>query len=288
MDFKNEEIKQEYNRIIKENKNIDGLSHPFINVDDTLKAYFTLADYFSDQSSEMVEPMFIGVRSIDLLCSALGRQNVSFGNRAKYTTPIEICSTLFYGMVKNHSFQDGNKRTALLILLYQLNLYNYLPSSSVKEYEKLVVSTAANTLKQTHQNYWNKHNGEKDQEVQTIAHFLRKHTKKKDNTYHVSMTMSDMNNALKKYDVESKVDNGKIQFSRVVRKGIFRKAITLQYTVVFGGWTRAVGANTAREILKNLDLYHQFPDYKSFLDGNATFYSLISQFEGPFRRLKDE
>ena len=57
--------------------------------------------------------MLIGVRDLNLLGSAIGRQSASFGGKTKYTNPVDICATLFYGLVKNHSFSDGNKRTAL-------------------------------------------------------------------------------------------------------------------------------------------------------------------------------
>ncbi len=289
MKFQDKNIETEYNRIKKECPDLENMAHPLINVSDTLKAYFALADYFTDESSGKKETMLVGIRSLDLLCSALGRQVVSFGSKSKYSSPLEICSTLFFGMVKNHSFSDGNKRTALLLLLYQLNLYNYLPSSSVREYETLVVATAANTLPQTYPNIWSKYKDCDDAEVKTIAHFLRKHTKKKDHTYHLKITMMDMDSALKKYNVESHVDNGKIQFTRtIVQKGFFKKEEQASFCMVFGGWTRTIGATTARDLLKALKLYDQFPNYKSFLGGEDALYTLINDFEAPLRRLKDE
>lgn len=90
--------------------------------------------------------MLIGVRDTNLLGSAIGRQNIRFGGKTKYTDKIDICATLFFGLVKNHSFSDGNKRTALLILLYQLGLFGYMPNVSQKKFEKLVVSVAANKI----------------------------------------------------------------------------------------------------------------------------------------------
>lgn len=58
--------------------------------------------------------------------------------------------------------------------------------------------------------------------------------------------------------------------------------------MVFGGWTRSIGPQTAREILTSLELYDQYADYQSFIDGQEPYYSLIQEFEVPLRRLKDE
>ena len=288
MVFNNPEIEHEYDRLHKVYPDLQNVNHPLINVSDTLRAYFCLADYFTDASSDTTESMLIGVRSMDLLYSALGRQTVSYGGRRKYSNPIDICSTLFYGMVKNHSFCDGNKRTALLVLLYQLDLYNYLPSAKVNEFEKLVVAVAANDLSGQYASVWKKYKKHDDTEIMTIAHLLRKMTKRKDHSYHVKITMRDMVNALKSHGVTCSIDNGKAHFERPLPAKWFRPAEVLKYSVVFGGWTRSVGASTAREILNALKLYNQFPDYQSFMDGNEPFYNLIQDFEGPLLRLKDE
>ena len=102
------DLEAEYERLLSENPDIEELCGDYINVSDTLKAYFILADYFTDPTSEVVEKMLIGVRDFNLLISALCRQVVSYDGRKKYTDKIDICATLFYGLVKNHSFSDGN------------------------------------------------------------------------------------------------------------------------------------------------------------------------------------
>lgn len=179
MEFTSHEIKNEFDRLISLYPDVPKLSHPYINVSDALRAYMTLADYFTDPSSDSTESMLIGLRSADLLYSALSRQVVSFEGRKKYTTDLDICSTLFFGMVKNHSFSDGNKRTALLTLLYQLNLYGRFPNCSVKEYERLVVAVAANNLREKYHDVWKKFSKYDDKEIRTISYLLGRMTKKK-------------------------------------------------------------------------------------------------------------
>ena len=287
MTFNSIEIQQEYDRLLGKVQDFTEIQHPLINLSDTLRAYFALADYFTDDSSGYTETMLVNVRSIDLLCSAIGRQIVSFDGHIKYTNPIDICSTLFYGMVKNHSFSDGNKRTALLVLLYQLDMYSYLPNCSVNEFERLVVAVAANQLEKQYSTIWKKFKKRDDPEIATIAYLLRRMTTKKDHKYHLKITMKDMVSALSNYNVNYEVENGKIRFERKHKNWIgFEK--TFKYTVVFGGWTRCIGPQTARDILTNLELYNQIPDYRAFIDGQELYYSLIQDFEIPLRRLKDE
>lgn len=288
MKFNDISIAKEYERLLKEYKDLEGMEHPLINASDTLRAYFCLADYFTDPSSDTTETMLVGIRSTDLLYSALSRQTVSFGGKTKYTNPIDVCSTLFFGMTKNHSFSDGNKRTALLILLYQLDLFGYLPNAPVKDFENLVVAVAANKLHDKYRNIWKKYDSQDDTEVKTIAHFLRRNTKRKDHSYHLKITVKDMVAALEKYGVKCQIDKGKLHFERVIPAKLFRKREELHYAIPFGGWTRSIGAQTARDILQNIKLYDQIPDYQSFVDGNELFYSLIEDFEIPLRRLKDE
>ena len=192
MQFNDPSIASEFERLSLMYPDSIAFAHPLINVSDVLRAYFALADYFTDPSSDSTETMLVGLRSADLLYSALGRQCVSYGGKVKYTDPIDICSTLFFGMVKNHAFSDGNKRTALLTLLYQLNLYGYYPSCSVKEYEKLVVSIAANTLPTIYRECWKKFKKQEDSEIKTIAFALRRMTKRKDHSYHLKITAKDL------------------------------------------------------------------------------------------------
>lgn len=288
MKFNNVELEKECERILRDNPDIDGYRHPFVNVSDTIKAYFALADYFTDPSSDATESMLIGIRSMPLLCSALSRQTISFGSHTKYNNPIDICSTLFFGMVKNHSFSDGNKRTALLILLYQLDMYNYMPIAPIKDFEKLVVAVAANQLPVTYASIWKKYNKADDASIKTIAYILRKSTQKKDHSYHLKITVKDLVAALEKHGVTTSNSAGKMHFERVIPAKWFKKKENLQYAINFGGWTRCLGASTVRNILSALKLYEEIPDYQSLIDGNQLFYSLIEDFEGPLRRLKDE
>lgn len=288
MKYISHELREEYERITKENPDIEGIRHPYINISDVLHAYFILADYFTDESSSEVEHMLVGLRSADLLGSALGRQTVSFGGRRKYHDPIDICATLFYGLVKDHAFSDGNKRTALLTLLYQLTLYGYIPSAPVNQYERLVISVAANTLDKDYAKAWKKFKRNPEPEILVISYLLRRMTKRKDNSYHVSPTMKEFCTALGTTGVTYEINGSKIHFTRIEKRVWHWGQKKYQYTVSFNGWTRTVGAKTARDTLEMLNLYSQYASYQDIFDQETPLYSLVDQFSVPLRRLKDE
>src|SRR5207249_1336251 len=88
----------------------------------------------------------IGLKDIGLLQSAVGRQHVSFGGKAKWTNHFDICATLFFGLIKNHAFHDANKRTAFLTALFHLDTNGWCPAVSERQFEDLTVQVADNDL----------------------------------------------------------------------------------------------------------------------------------------------
>lgn len=298
MKYMRQDIRQEYERYRNLYPDLDEVRPPLMNVSDVLRAYFILADYFSDTTADgEVEKMLVGVRDMNLMISALGRQVVSFDGRVKYSQPLDICATLFFGLVKNHAFTDGNKRTALLTLLYQLDQYGYCPSAPQKEFEKLVVAVASNTLPLKYEKLW-KHTPQKqqtditDHSVYVISALLRRMTKRKDNTFHLDIPTRDFVYAIKKIDgCSCMIEGSKIKLQRCIKrkKWIFQTTYeTKNFSVSYRGDTRPIKAGTMREALEQLELYDQFPDYQSFIEGVDPRYMLIQQFEAPLRRLKDK
>lgn len=285
-----DDLKREYLFLTKNNPDIEGLEHPLINLSDAFRAYFILVHYFTDASTdEEQETMMVGIRSIDLLASALSRQNISFGGKQKYTNPLDICATLFFGVVKNHSFNDGNKRTALLLLLYQLQLYGYYPTAPKKQFESLVLHVADGSIETYYRRVYKKYKKSDDPVIRTLSYLLRSMTEKKDNAYHLSPTMKEFCSALEKCRVICKVENGKVKLTYTIPgRWKFFPAQEHNFYISFHGWTRTVGAKTARDTLKALGLYDQYPTYQRILNGTEPLYELIDEFKEPLRRLKDE
>ena len=290
MQYLPDDLKRELNFLTKNNPDIDGLVHPLINLSDSFRAYFILIHYFTDSSTdEDQEKMMVGIRSIDLLASALSRQTVSFGGKLKYTDPIDICSTLFFGMVKNHSFNDGNKRTALLVLLYQLQLFGYYPTAHEKQFEKLVLHVADSSIETHYRSIYKKFKRYDDAVIRTLSYLLRRMTAKKNNAYHIAPTMREFCAALESHGVKYKIETNKAKFSYKVPGHWF--TITHKekcYSIPFHGWTRTVGPKTARDTLDALGIYEQFPSYQHLLEGSDSLYELVDTFKEPLRRLKDK
>ncbi len=295
MMFVSKEIEENYKYELTQITDEEMLKQPLINFSDVLKAHYYLADYFLDNSSGAIEKMSVGVRSFQLLGSAVCRQIVSYGGKNKYNDPLQICSTLFYGLVTDHPFVDGNKRTALLILLYQLQLYGFYPNSNINNFERLVVSVAERSLPEKYYKVYKKYvkdkkdkkNNDVDAEVLTITHIVRRLTEKVDRSFHMNITMKDFCDMLSQIGVNYILDNNKIKFDLLKKKFLHSKKY--QYTVKFYGWTRPVEAGMARDVFDNLGLTEEYPSFKSAVkEKREPFYKLIKDFEAPLKRLKDK
>lgn len=287
MKYLDDELLKAYKYDLSQCPNIEDISSPLINISDVLKAHYILADYFTDPSANIeAETMMVGVRSYDLLYSAVCRQTCSYGHKSKYTDTLEICSTLFFGLVKDHAFHDGNKRTALLTLLNQMLMFGYYPNSSIYEFEKLVVAIAANKLEAKYNNAWKKFRKQDDQDIKVIAYLIRKMVDKKNSAYHNSITMKEFVKALEEQGVQCEHTGPKIKFTRMVPRRIFPKVYT--YAINFYGWTRLVEAKMARDTLDELHITEEFPTSQSLFEGREPLYKIVAQFEEPLRRLKDK
>lgn len=285
------EFALDYERERKAIGDVEGIQAPLINISDILRAHYILADYFTDASSDQpVEVMLVGVKNRNLLGSAVSRQTVSFCGRTKYTNSIEICSTLFYGLVKNHAFHDGNKRVSLLILLYQLYGYGYYPAAPATDFEKLVVAVAASTLSTQYRHVWKKFVKEPSKDdcaIQTIAFLLRRMTTRKSRSFHVSVTMKEFCAVLENHGVKCTQENGNLSITYVKKIGGLPYK-TIRHRLPFDGWTRIVDANQAQETLKILGLSDKHPTHQSILSQTDPLYTLVAHFEEPLRRLKDK
>lgn len=267
---------------------IEELKYPLISIENVLQAHYIIADYFTDPSANnKTETMLVGLRNQNLLASALCRQTVSYNGQNKYNNPIDICSTLFFGLVKDHAFHDGNKRTALLILLSQLNSYGYYPKKNFKEFEKLVLAIASNTLSEKYSNIWKKFKKINDPEVKCIAYILKGLTEKKDRSFHLNINMRQLCSSLEQHGVKYIEENMKIKFSRTI-SFMHLPIKKYSYTIQFYGWTRPVEARMARDTFNALHLTEEFANFQRIIDGSQSLYKIINQFEAPLRRLKDE
>jgi death on curing protein len=89
-----------------------------------------------------------GIRDSNLLHSALARPRQHF---AYATSPdiIDLAATLTTGIVKNHPFVDGNKRTGFLLGIMFLELNGIRFTASEDDATQAVLDLAASNLDET-------------------------------------------------------------------------------------------------------------------------------------------
>jgi len=89
-----------------------------------------------------------GVRSQELLESALAAPQATFSGQPIITDGVEIAASYLYYLCRNHPFVDGNKRVALascLVFLKQSQLSDF-KTLDVDQWEKLVLDVASSEL----------------------------------------------------------------------------------------------------------------------------------------------
>ena len=255
------------------NKNYDNF---LIKPDDVLRAHYLIADYFVGMGEEVL----YGVKTPDLLYSAINRQEVVFAGKNKWNSPLEKCATLFYGLVKNHAFHDGNKRTALLIALYNLHLIGRTPTEKQKDFEQLTVRIAGNKL--SDYKVYQKYKDKEDSEILTITNILKKLTKKTDKRFY-AMTFKEFGKRLENYGyymTAPEKNYVKIykHSSSKWRKDIFIRQIGCP------SLNSQINEKAAKTILKDVGV----EDNYNFFKGGEPLYKLIEDYRTPLARLKDE
>jgi death on curing protein len=93
-----------------------------------------------------------GVRSMALLESALARpkQIRAYGTRDM----IEMAAAYAAGIVRNHPFVDGNKRTGFLVCVLFLEINGYRFAATEEETTQAVLGLAAGTIEEAAFEAW--------------------------------------------------------------------------------------------------------------------------------------
>lgn len=263
-----------------------------VSVEDVLKAHYLICEYFEEETGEQ---SLYGIKNFNLLSSAVARQSVSIGNAYKYNDKIEKAATVFYGLVKNHAFHDGNKRTALLMLLFFLYKIGRVPAENQKKFEKLTETVAADT----YNNYkiWKdfyKRNLKKDKDksvtdikIDFIAREIRGLTTKKDESYK-ALTYRELDTALHPYGFYLEpVGTQEINLCYRYKSFFGKIKVEKLYQIGFKGWSRQVYEKSFKcifsKIKEKIDI-----DAGTILRGGEPMYRLIETFSAPLSRLKDK
>lgn len=261
-----------------------------ISVDDVLKAHYLICEYFEEETGAQ---SLYGVKNYNLLSSAVARQSVAIGNTYKYNNGIEKAATVFYGLVKNHAFHDGNKRTALLSLLYFLYKIGRVPTENQRKFERLTEAVAADKYtdfiewKDFYKRNLKKDKSDIDIKIEFITSTIRGLTTKKDESYK-SLTYRELDTALHPYGFFLE-PVGTQEINLCYRHKSFFGKIKVEklYQIGFKGWSRQVYEKSFKcifsKIKEKIDI-----DVGTILRGGEPMYKLIETFAAPLSRLKDK
>ena len=87
-----------------------------------------------------------GIRDLGLIESAVNAPFQTFGGKFLYPAVEERAARLFFGLVKNHGFIDGNKRVALHALTVYLKIYGVNLTCSQAERVAVTMNVAASQM----------------------------------------------------------------------------------------------------------------------------------------------
>jgi death on curing protein len=86
------------------------------------------------------------VRDQGLLESALAMPAAQFGGKFLHPTLADMAGAYLFHLCRNHSFVDGNKRTALVAAEMFLLLNDFSLAATNRELEKLTIAVADGSL----------------------------------------------------------------------------------------------------------------------------------------------
>lgn len=84
-----------------------------------------------------------GVLNEGMLDSALQAPFQTFGGEELFPDTKDKIMRLAYGLIKNHSFRDGNKRIGALVLLVLLELNGWYVNATNEEFADIIMGIAA-------------------------------------------------------------------------------------------------------------------------------------------------
>ena len=84
-----------------------------------------------------------GVLNEGMLDSALQAPFQTFGGEELFPDTKDKILRLAYGLIKNHSFRDGNKRIGALVLLVLLELNGWRVNATNEEFADIIMGIAA-------------------------------------------------------------------------------------------------------------------------------------------------
>jgi len=287
-EFDNPAIGREHARWVRRLEAADAMAETVADAlhwREVLDAHFLVAEFFAADGDARGGLGGLGPRDRDgaLLQSALARQFVAFGGVQKWHDHYQIAATALFGLIKNHPFHDGNKRTALLSVLHLLEKQGYTAAVEKRKFENLTVAIAEGRHRQ---NTLYKHlRGEytaDDADIAYIASRLSQMTRRMDRS-HRALTYRQLNGLIKAHGFEMRgPKRNTISIVRVDDGKVIGH-------VGFPGMCKEVSRGDIKKVrgICGLTVNHGF-DSKAFYNGAGGMDSLLLEYAKPLRRLADK
>ena len=109
----------------------------YVSIGQVLAIHVVLVDLYGGSD---------GVRNIGLGESALARPQAGFGGYEAYPSLLEKAAVLMQGLIKNHGFVDGNKRTGTAVMSIFIKLNDHKLNVTDQQLEDLAVQVAEDEL----------------------------------------------------------------------------------------------------------------------------------------------
>lgn len=233
-----------------------------IDVHDILKVHFALVKDFVN-NNDPINPS--GPRDLNLLESALFRQETRIGDKSKYESVEMRGAALLHSLIHNHPFHNGNKRTALVSLLVFLDNNQLMLTCSQDDLFRFVLIVAQHRIVKE------KFEDLADREVLAIANWIFENSR--------SVKLGDRmlsfrkcKQLLNKYGCEISHSDGGTNF-KITRKikgqGIFGRTQTLISHVSLRNEGEDLQIRTVKKIRQDLKL-----DEENGID-SAAFYDNV-------------
>jgi death-on-curing family protein len=237
---------------------------PFLTCEDVLDAHYLICDHFLRLGEGIAG---FGPKDFGLLSSAVSRQLASAGGTFVYSDLWDIASSLVFGLINDHPFHDGNKRTAFLSSVFFMMENGYVPSVDISAVEDFTVEIAD----------FKRING-RHMQVQEISPKFKTMFRKQDNRMSYLVTFNELQRLLNAHGCS--IANPSGNFINVY-KGDDRVA-----QIGFPGWSREVSRNAISTVRKATGLLPaNGVDAQVFFKGADPLSILIGAYEEPLKRL---
>ena len=249
-------------------KQIDEIDYsgdrPYLTCEDVLDAHYLICDHFLKLGEGIAG---FGPKDFGLLSSAVCRQLASAGGSFVHEDFWDIASSLIFGLINDHPFHDGNKRTAFLSSVFFMMEHGFTPSVDIKEVEDFTVEIAD----------FKRANG-RQMEVHEIAPRFKAMFRKMDNRMSYLVTFNELQNLLRAHGCSIANPSGNFINVYVGEHRVSQ--------IGFPGWTKEVSRNAISTVRKSTGLLPQNGvDAQVFFKGADPLSTLIGAYEEPLKRL---